>query len=359
MKNNFAIYRHPGSSSVSLVECGDEALLLSPSVKDTGNADGFVIAPFAPNLATPVVTVTGKPVCLSFNDIKILSASIKTITAKQPVHHAIGTGGEIYGKRLYEKDFESFHRLVGEGRAGKIVLARSMTMPADTPADPLRMFAAACEANPNCFVALFNTAPTGMWITATPEILLERTGGECHTMALAGTVPFSGDTGQCEWSVKNRAEQRYVADYIRNVIKGCADSNAEDGPYTFPSGNIAHLRTDFRFHTKDGISPGDIIQCLHPTPAVCGFPKELCRQFILANESNDREYYSGFCGPVSRGGDIHLYVTLRCMKINDNAFTLYAGGGILPDSRMEEEWNETVYKMQAMKACIEEGMKQL
>ncbi len=358
MKNNFAIYRHPGSSCVYLVECGDEALLLSSSVKDTGNAGGFVIAPFEPTVTSPVVTVTGRPVCLSFSDIAKLSASIKTITAKHPARHTIRTGGETYGKRLYEKDFEVFHRLVEEGKASKIVLARSASMTADTPADTLQMFAAACEANPNCFVALFNTAPTGMWITATPEILLERTGGEFHTMALAGTVPLSGDTERCKWSDKNRAEQRYVADYIRNVIKGCADSIAEDGPYTFPSGNIAHLRTDFRFHTKGGISPGDIIQSLHPTPAVCGFPKELCRQFILDNESNEREYYSGFCGPVTRGGDIHLYVTLRCMKINGNAFTLYAGGGILPDSRMEEEWNETVCKMQAMKTCIETGMKQ-
>lgn len=355
MKTNFAIYRHPGSRGISLVECGDDALVLSSSAKDADSADGFVIAPFAPTATTPVVTIAGKPIELSFDDITKLSAPIVT---KHPANGTFHIGQGNHGKRIYERDFEVFHRLVVEGKAGKIVLARSATMQTDTPADPLRMFAAACEANPNCFVALVNTAPTGMWITATPEILLERTDGEYRTMALAGTVPFSGDTAHCGWSGKNRAEQRYVADYIRGIIKECADSIAEDGPYTFPSGNIAHLRTDFRFRTNSGTTPGDLIQRLHPTPAVCGLPKDLCLQFILANESARREYYSGFCGPVSRGGDIHLYVTLRCMKINSTALTLYAGGGILPDSRMEEEWNETVCKMQAMKTCIGTGTKQ-
>lgn len=355
MKKNFAIYRHPGSKSISLVECDDDALILSPTVKNATNADGFVIAPFAPNGSTPVVTIAGQPINLSLNDITKLSASI---TAKRPAHDTTHIGEEKCDKRLYEKDFKTFHRLVNEGMASKIVLARSMTLQTDTPAAPLQMFTAACKANPNCFVALVNTHPTGMWITATPEILLERTDGECHTMALAGTMPFCGDNTPLEWSEKNRAEQSYVADYIRDVINECAEGIVEDGPYTFPSGNIAHLRTDFRFQANDDTSLGDIIQHLHPTPAVCGFPKEQCRQFILANETIRREYYSGFCGPVTCDSDIHLYVTLRCMKINDTALTLYAGGGILPDSRMEEEWNETVCKMQAMKTCIETGIKQ-
>ncbi len=245
-----------------------------------------------------------------------------------------------------------FHGLAEKGDAGKIVLARTAEIKTDIPTDPLRMFLSACRNNPHCFVALVRTDVTGTWLTATPEILLERCGGEYHTMALAGTMTVGDDATECVWSEKNIAEQQYVADYIRGIVKEYTSELTEEGPYTFRSGSIAHLRTDFRFRADEKVGIANIVSRLHPTPAVCGFPTDLCRKFILENESAKREYYSGFCGAVSPGDDFRLFVTLRCMRISGDTLTLYAGGGILPDSRVEEEWNETVSKMLAMRTCI-------
>ena len=72
----------------------------------------------------------------------------------------------------------------------------------------------------------------------------------------------------------------------------------------------------------------------------------------MKNEAADRLYYSGFCGPLNREGESHLYVSLRCMQLLADGYRLYAGGGLLPESQMQQEWNETEAKMEAMRQLI-------
>ena len=91
---------------------------------------------------------------------------------------------------------------------------------------------------------------------------------------------------------------------------------------------------------------------LHPTPAVCGLPKEETYRIIRENEGYDRSYYSGFIGWLAPEGKSDLYVNLRCMNILRGSFVLYAGGGILASSEIESEWLETEAKMQTMKRLI-------
>ncbi len=105
-----------------------------------------------------------------------------------------------------------------------------------------------------------------------------------------------------------------------------------------------------------------IINSLHPTPAVCGFPKTVAQKFLLENENFDREYYAGYLGELNskfRNFETHLFVNLRCMKIEKNScgqfekVHFFAGGGITKDSIAENEWAETVQKMQTMKTLFE------
>lgn len=192
-------------------------------------------------------------------------------------------------------------------------------------------------------VMLLDTPQTGTWIMATPEILLEQQKSLLRTMALAGTMPFS--EGFPEWSEKNKHEQNIVERYIENIISPFCDKIIKDGPQTVRAGNLMHLRTDFRFHLKSEVSTAELLAKLHPTPAVCGLPKDEAKEFIIKNESIDRKYYSGFAGPLNLNGETHLYVSLRCMNIVDNQYIVYAGGGIMNESVVEEEWKETELKI--------------
>jgi isochorismate synthase len=121
-----------------------------------------------------------------------------------------------------------------------------------------------------------------------------------------------------------------------------------------------HLRTDIIIDTI-AINFSQLatvmLDLLHPTSAVCGMPKVPATEFILKNEGYDRDFFSGFLGPVniqSSEGQIesHIFVNLRTMKIEKNIATLYAGCGITADSNAEKEWNETEMKTQTLGSVI-------
>ena len=80
-------------------------------------------------------------------------------------------------------------------------------------------------------------------------------------------------------------------------------------------------------------------------------PREAALDVIEEAESQPRRYYAGFNGPLDLHGETRLYVSLRCMEFTPHTATLYAGGGIMPESREEEEWEETCRKMQPMLRC--------
>ena len=87
---------------------------------------------------------------------------------------------------------------------------------------------------------------------------------------------------------------------------------------------------------------------MHPTPAVCGIPKQESLHFIGKNEGYDRGFYSGVVGMLNPDGKTDLYVNLRCANITGHKIVLYAGGGILASSDMESEWQETEEKMKTI-----------
>ncbi len=171
-------------------------------------------------------------------------------------------------------------------------------------------------------------------------------------MALAGTMPHDTASPQPVWSDKNVNEQAHVSRYIGQCLEQYSDDVQQQGPYTTRAGNLVHLRTDFSFILNADATLGQVIDALHPTPAVCGVPKLDSLRFIIENEALDRSYYSGFSGPVNLLDDTAMFVSLRCMRLFDDRYRLYAGGGILPQSVELMEWRETAAKMQAMLSLI-------
>ena len=101
-----------------------------------------------------------------------------------------------------------------------------------------------------------------------------------------------------------------------------------------------------------------VIAALHPTPAVCGLPKQSAKNFIRENEGYNREYYSGFLGELNldlvtfKTAQTDLFVNLRCVKILKDKAQLFIGCGITKDSNPEAEYIETINKSMTMKKII-------
>ena len=202
-------------------------------------------------------------------------------------------------------------------------------------------------------ISLVHTPVTGTWIGSTPEIILSEEQDRWHTVSLAGTMPVVNEGMPEEWGTKNREEQALVSTYLRETLQSIGADVREEGPYTARAGQVMHLKTDFYFHMDRTTHLGDVLHQLHPTPAVCGLPKQAAYDFILQNEGHNRSYYAGIIGWLNPDdGQTALYVNLRCMHLSDGKATLYAGGGILPSSVEELEWEETRHKMETIRKAV-------
>ena len=341
----FAVYRLPHEDYATLVsQTGGEPVELQ-SCADLNGQRGFVVAPFEVKSGQPIVVI--RPDEVSRQEIQPSTLHLQSAALNlQPstLHYAI--------------DFANYHAQLTQGSFRKIVLARCADEQTPVAIDPMQLFYHACQLYPRMFIALVSTPQSGIWLTATPEILLEGSGREWRTIALAGTMKLVGDqlSGEGEnvtWTTKNIEEQRIVATYIAECLEQFTGNFREEGPRTVRAADLVHLRSDFTFTLPTNGRAGDLLQSLHPTPAVCGLPKHDAFKFILRNESVPRRYYSGFQGPLDVEGMTHLYVSLRCMSIHHNRYRLYAGGGLLSDSDEESEWNETEAKLNTMRHVLE------
>ena len=340
--NSYAYYRLPYSDSYTVLESERNPLVLT-SYESIGSDCGFIIAPFSITDETPLLLI--QPDSIASHKVpQQESAEVAPVDECR-----VGTANDA--SPSYCQAFAAFHDAVSDGRLHKLVLARLSTITVDS-ADVEALFLRACQLYPRLMIMLFHTPQSGTWLISSPEILIETCQGErqLHTIALAGTMPYA--EGYPAWSEKNKAEQHIVEQYIEDSIRPMCRHIIKDGPVTMRAGNLAHLRTDFRFTLDTGISLGCVISRLHPTPAVCGMPKHEAQQFIAEHEQLDRRYYSGFAGPVGINGETHLYVSLRCASLTADTAILYAGGGIMPESQCDAEWQETENKMLTIRKVL-------
>ena len=201
-----------------------------------------------------------------------------------------------------------------------------------------------CKKYPNtlCYILISDEE---IWIGATPEILgkFNKKTHEFFTMSLAGTLPLDE-----EWSEKEIEEQKPVTHYISEILKKYVTLSEvkESETYNHISGNIKHLRTDFTAKIEDNRLE-ELIEEFHPTPAICGIPKEFCKEKIIEIEQYNREFYAGYI-KIETEEEIYYFVNLRCAKIYKNQVIAFAGGGITELSSPEKEWRETELKSQAI-----------
>jgi len=205
---------------------------------------------------------------------------------------------------------------------------------------------------PTTFVYCFYHPKVGTWLGATPEQLLQAKGQEFKTIALAGTQKDKG-SNEVVWPKKEQEEQQFVTDYIVEKVKNVASELVVSKPYSLKAGSIWHIKTDISGSLNSSSSLREVALLLHPTPAVCGFPKENSKAFILENEKYNRTFYTGFLGELNIEDQTDLFVNLRCMEIDDAQAHLFMGCGITKDSVPEKEWEESMNKSVTMKKVLD------
>ncbi|BFM41573.1 chorismate-binding protein [Flavobacterium sp. CFS9] len=237
----------------------------------------------------------------------------------------------------------------------KVVLSRSEKVTL-SEFDFVSTFQHLIQLYPTTFSYVFFHPKIGLWMGATPERLLKANGNVFETVALAGTQKATLET-DILWQQKEKDEQQYVTDFIVKRLREVASAVNVTEPYSVKAGSIWHIKTDISGVLNDNSTLEEVIDTLHPTPAVCGLPKKKAKAFIIENENYDRTFYTGFLGELNSSFandeiSSDFYVNLRSMRIQDNTAILYMGCGITKESVPEKEWEESVNKSMTMKRVL-------
>ena len=364
---SFALWRLPDSPTLFLAAAGQIQEWSEINLEES--SPGFLFSPFNP--AEKKIFVPADNL-LTFEAGQLIyshGSSLEGILQAKSHHLSRRKKGDQYHSSPQRKSShhdDHYKDLVTKcreeilkGNFEKIVPSRTKEVELPADFDLLNAFNRLCELYPKAMVSIFSSPMTGTWVGATPEMLVSITRDQhFHTVALAGTQPYheGADLRNITWTQKDIEEQALVERYIISCFKKIRLREYEEhGPKTIIAGNILHLKTHFDVDMVATNFPqlGSVmLKLLHPTSAVCGMPLDASLAFLKEHEGYDRQFYSGYLGPVNMDQESHLYVNLRCMQLSNTSATLFAGAGVLGDSDPEKEWHETEMKINTLGAII-------
>ncbi|ART79673.1 isochorismate synthase [Oceanisphaera avium] len=248
-----------------------------------------------------------------------------------------------------------------EAHLGKAVLARSLLLQAEHTINPLVLAKRLERDNSVTTYVLplpqaIDEAPAWL-VGASPELLISVRGRTVKSHPLAGSARRLADphadakaAAALSASSKDLDEHKFVVDAIVAALAPlCSELDAPSRPSLYTTDTMWHLGTEIVGTLKDDdISAASLAGLLHPTPAVCGTPRQLALDTIHQLEPVDRGFYAGAVGWVDDKGDGDWYVAIRCAHVQADRLRLFAGAGIVADSVPELEVAETAAKFRAL-----------
>jgi menaquinone-specific isochorismate synthase len=248
---------------------------------------------------------------------------------------------------------EGVERATGRIRGGdlvKVVLALALEANLEAPVEPGGTLARLRRTYPDCYRFLVGPADGGAFFGAPPECLVRRDGRTVSTEALAGSAARGGTPEEdAEFaaslirSEKIQHEQSLVVDAIREQLSGVAAVDVGERSVR-KLATIQHLQTpiEAQLHRDEHVL--DLVEALHPTPAVGGVPPATARSVIRETEPFERGWYAAPVGWFDAAGDGEFVVAIRSAVANGTRATLFGGNGIVADSDPEAEWEEVQLK---------------
>jgi len=328
----FVAYRNPNESSITLIAQHTDELF----VFDDFSASGYVFAPFDNNedayLLKPDLVYQEEFIPDSIHSRELIG--FKNTTEEK--EHIVKVKKAV--------------QTIKDTEISKIVISRKEVLSV-SKLNTVALFENLLNTYDNAYVYVWSHPKVGKWMGATPETLLTVAKNVFKTMSLAGTQPFLGDLYP-EWGAKEVEEQQMVSDFIKYNLEDKVDSLRFSKVETAKAGNLLHLKTEISGNLKKAKDIEVLVNLLHPTPAVCGLPKDESKAYILKNEGYHRSFYTGYLGALNILDSTSLFVNLRCFSIKENKVSLYVGGGITSGSNPEKEWLETVEKSKTIKDIL-------
>lgn len=329
MNQGFAIWRPPGGSPQGLAGRFQESIITDINFKH-----GFLFKPWS----------TEQPCSFIYGERVFQEALLREWTEYPDFETEIAQHG-MMDLEVWRGYIQSIQHEIAQGGVQKVVAARTQMV--DTRVGLFDAFLAACARYPDAFVSIVNHEQYGIWLGATPEILVQPLGDDWETVSMAGTL-LDDVTG---WTGKEIDENTVTQQHLEEVLQRVGAQIIESGKAdAVRAGALRHLVRHYQFSLPPSHIHSFIAQ-LHPTPAVGGYIREKALSIIDAHESNGRGLFAGYLGYYENAKP-HLWVNLRCCRWYGSKALLHAGAGINAMSHADAEWAETEAKMATIGGCL-------
>jgi menaquinone-specific isochorismate synthase len=259
------------------------------------------------------------------------------------------------GKERWDEQVTAAVSQIRAGDLQKVVLAQSLGVTLEQPVTVSDVLTRLGTTYPDCYRFLFESATGSSFFGATPERLVRLRGEAVETEALAGSIGRGETDEEDEWlatqlreSTKNNHEHDLVVEAVCDQLEALTDA-VETGPRSVRKlANVQHLETPIRASLGRSRHVLELVEALHPTPAVGGLPPDRALETISETEAFDRGWYAAPVGWFDEAGDGSFAVAIRSAVTAGTDASLFAGAGIVGDSDPDQEYDELQLKYQPM-----------
>ena len=247
---------------------------------------------------------------------------------------------------------------IADGQLTKVVLARRMNVSSDREFSLEWVLSQLSSAYTDCSIFAIDNGSSS-FVGATPEPLAHLENGALSLSCLAGTIGRGATPEEDEElsrqlldSTKDRLEHDSVVSMVADTLgRVCEELRWNTMPHVVKLHTVQHLATFFRGRPKGACDILELVELLHPTPAVGGVPTHQALETISQLEG-DRGWYAAPVGWLDYRGEGEFDVAIRSALLRGNQATLFAGSGIVQGSDPHLEFIETELKFQPMLTAL-------
>jgi len=266
--------------------------------------------------------------------------------------------GEIksnMSKQQYAAGFDKIQRYIHDGDCYQVNFSQCFSVPVE--GDPWVAYQALRKSNPAPYAAYLNT-PFSQILSCSPELFLQVHGNLVKTKPIKGTLPRGRNQKEDEQliqelihSQKNRAENLMIVDLLRNDLGKNCKIGSIHVPEIFQIESFAtvhHLVSTVTGMMSPDADAVTLLRGCFPGGSITGAPKHRAMEIIDELESHRREVYCGSIGYIGFDGNMETNIAIRTLATFKDNIKFWAGGGIVADSIMDDEYQEIRYKAAAM-----------
>ncbi len=273
--------------------------------------------------------------------------------------HLVFDDGDL---EAYRRGFLRVQEYLAAGDCYQVNLARRLCAPVDRPVDPVALFRRIARRSPAAYGAVIDPGDGWAIVSASPERFLHRAPGSdrLETRPIKGTRRRSGQpaedarlAAELAADPKERAEHLMIVDLERNDLGrvarlGTVSVDSFARVVALPT--VLHLVSTVSCRTSAGIA--DLLRATFPGGSITGAPKRRAMQIIDELEPFARGAYTGAFGTIGRGGGLDLAIAIRTAVVTPGEIRVAVGGGVVADSTLERELEETEEKAAAWRAAL-------